>query len=152
MNKSCEQILFELTSMSDNIGIYPAAIIEKDKTTNRSEFQSGWNACVMNYGRKIDEIFNDDESWATSEKLFAASGGYFLYDDGWYVNLNDTWYYACADCEQINKNDYDIVADWFKKFGDAGVLYWVYTKRGNFPEIPKYKKLIELIKSYNENS
>ena len=80
-----------------------------------------------------------------AENLFFAAGGYiFLHDiEGeWSVFLNDTWAWACADCEDIPPEDYDEVAALFRHYGMAGVFWWVYQKRKTYPEFPDYKEMI----------
>lgn len=118
-----DEILFEINSMLD-MGIYPKAVQSQDKEQSYQErdgFKNGWNACVMECIPKIKEKLGLYESpWTEPEKLFiAADDGCFYYNDGWHIFLNDTWYWACSDCEEIPKDKYEEVADLFRAFGRA---------------------------------
>ncbi len=149
-----EKLVQELLAVSSDMGIYPAAVKglgdERDYE-QRDGYKNGWNACVMEYGQKISDVLRKaGEPWSEPERLFAASGEYYIFvreDDGWSVFLNDTWYYACADGEEIPPCEYEKVADLFRRFGEAGVLYWVYKRRGHLPQIPRYRRRIEAVDS-----
>ena len=45
------------------------------------------------------------------------------------LNLNDAFYWGSADAEHVDDSELQRVADLFWRFGHAGVLYWVVTKR-----------------------
>ena len=88
--------------------------------------------------------------WTENERLFAATGMFFYQskvdgwpEDVWAINLNDVWYYASGDAERVDPVDYHDVADLLRSWGDSGLLYWVYKKRGHLPMIPKQKKRVE---------
>jgi len=55
--------------------------------------------------------------------------------DGWSVavNCNDTFYYACADAEQIAPGEVDKLKEVFDKFSWSGVTAWCAVKRGTEP-------------------
>jgi hypothetical protein len=147
-----DKLLLELKSISDNIGIYPAAVESQDKEKSYKErdgFKNGWNACVDECIAKVDAaVENASTELSSAEKLFLADNEYtFWYsqESGWYVALNDTWYYACSDGEDIPKDKYNEVAKWYRKYGNAGALYWVYLQRGFLPTIPSSRREVEAI-------
>jgi len=148
-----EKLIQELEAVSSDMGIYPQAMKgfgdERDYE-QRDGYKNGWNACVMEYGQKISEVLRKaGEPWSEPERLFAASGEYYIFvreDDGWSVFLNDTWYYACADLEPIPPCDYEKVADLFRRFGEAGVHYWVSVQRGYDPQIPRYERRVKAVR------
>lgn len=150
-----DKLLLELKSIDENMGIYPAAVESYNQEKSYKErdgFKNGWNACVFSYGSKLNNaIESASEGLSSSEKLFFYdySGEYdtFMYDQegGWSVFLNDTWEYACADGEEIQKDQYNEVAKWYRNFGHAGVLYWVYLQRKYLPEITETRVLVETI-------
>ena len=45
------------------------------------------------------------------------------------INLNDTFFWASADCEVIGLDELEEVARLFFKYGWSGILYWVVKKR-----------------------
>lgn len=161
--KSIDQKLFELLAATD-MGMYPAAVQgcndERDYK-QRDGFKNGWNACVMELGSKIRGALHDERRpWTEIDKLFAAAGEY-IFDQGedkqWFVFLNDTWYWACSDCEEISAEEQNEVAGLFREYGRAGVIYWVTKKRGHASEFSPEKEmaiavgeLIELAKKLRE--
>ena len=155
-----EQLISELKSIPSGIGMYPAAVVAQDGTEydKRNEFQNGWNSAVMEYGNKIDDaIFRADKEVDKDEMLFMADEYTFRkHEDGsWYVSLSDTWYYASADGENIAPEEKKTVAQWYRKFGRAGALYWVFTKRGHMPQIPmvaRMVQMVEMVQSWNAGS
>ncbi len=147
-----EKLLHELEAVSGDMGIYPRAVhglgAERDYE-QRDGYKNGWNACVIEYGAAIRAVVHQaGQPWTEPERLFAAVGKYLFWHEkeGWEVFLNDTWHYACADCEPIPAEQYETVAGWFKRFGEAGVLYWVALQRGYDPEIPRYQNLVEMVR------
>lgn len=47
------------------------------------------------------------------------------------LNLNDTFYWACADCEYVEDNELPRVAELFWRYGWSGILYWVNVEKRN---------------------
>lgn len=56
-------------------------------------------------------------------------------NNGWKItiNCNDTFYYACADCEDISPGEAKKVRAFAEKFGLSGVVAYAAFKRGNPP-------------------
>jgi hypothetical protein len=153
-----DKLLVNLRSIPDNMGVYPAAVKGRSAETSyeqRDGFKNGWNACIMEYGAKLDyAIDNACTELSSAERLFLADGDYynFYYDqeDGWSIFLNDTWYFASADGERIPKEKYEEVASWYRKYGGAGVLYWVYLQRGHMPSILSSRRQVEMVMSIED--
>lgn len=59
--------------------------------------------------------------------------------DGWFhaaVNVNDTFYYASADAEDLAPGKAAIVRDYYERYGWGGVVAWAAIKRGQEPLPP----------------
>jgi len=147
--KTIDQILLELRSISDNMGVYPASMRgfgEETDYEQRDGYKNGWNACYSDFFERVDKILDSaGKEWDSNSRLFAADEEYsFRWANGqWHVILNDTWYYACADGEEISKEQEEEVAGYYRQFGCAGVLYWVHLQRKSLPEIPRYRTMVQ---------
>ena len=148
-----DQLITKLRALGMNLGIFPAAVkcsAAEGGYEKRTDYHEGWNACAMRVMREFDKAVDDatDSYWGDPERLFSASGDYytFFHQDGkWHVFLNDTWYYASGDAEEIPTEKFGEVAELFRKFGTAGALYWVYRQRGHLPDIPWAKRRVESV-------
>jgi len=149
------QLLREIANVSSDFGIYPQAVKgyndERDYE-QRDGFKNGWNKCVMEYRGKVDEVVDAyDSPWSKPVQLFAAADGWFENMGGkWCVFLSDTWYYACADAEEIPPEEYERVADLFCRYGFDGAMYWAFLKRGHLPEIKANAAAVEAVKAREE--
>lgn len=146
----CNRLHHELDNLTSGLGIYPKGFYKDGIYTERTEYQNGWNDGVCEVARGVDEaVERTEEPDTEAEKLFRAMPNYFFYFKGkWSVNLNDTWYYACADVEGIEPEEYDRLARYIIDYGYGGVLYWVYLKRKHMPDIPyterRLRKIIDI--------
>ena len=64
------------------------------------------------------------------------AGVAFDYDEdmpGFWLNVNDTFAYACADAEEVEPGSLPEVYDLWKHFGWEGVILWVWKKRKEDP-------------------
>jgi hypothetical protein len=150
-----ESLVSELKAIS--LGLYPAAVSwyndERDYT-QRDGFKDGWNAAIMEHARQFSAaVDRADFALDHDEQLFRSDDAtlWKSSDGTWEVFLNDTWYYACGDAQPIEEAEKRIVADWYRRFGQAGVYYWVSLKRGHNSEIPKIAKVITAIKNLVES-
>jgi hypothetical protein len=68
------------------------------------------------------------------------------------INLNDAFYWACADGEYVDDNELPRLAGLFWRYGYAGVSYWVLVEKrgGEIPEFLDVKRQVEFVK--NEES
>lgn len=139
----------------NNTRIYPLAVVQNGVETKRTEYQDGWNACMMEMTGNFNKIYYDEDiPYDSYGNFFLTIGSnFFDYDDedgkkNWYIFLNDTWYYACADAEEIPEEDYKLVIELFKYFGELGLLFYVYKKRGHYPSIPEYKDRVILLEEF----
>jgi len=130
-------------------GIYPQSRTDDNgKTTKRTEWEVGWNAAILHISKEIFKQF-DIMSKGIDEDLALL----LLADVGWFrgkdlmLNMNDTFHYACADCEIVESFEFKEVARLFKTYGGRGIDYWVAQKRGYNPEIPKYKQGVEEVRA-----
>lgn len=146
-----ERLIDEIRAIDP--GIYPASVVKDGVTIPRDRYGDGWNACASDYGFKIiHAVERAANAFDYKERLFAASD-LFIYEPeryGWAINLGDTWYYASADLELVKPDDMDDVYRYLLKYGSAGLLYWVYLRRGHLPEIPERRLEVEAIKALIE--
>ena len=47
------------------------------------------------------------------------------------LNLNDAFYWACADAEEVPDDELQKLATLFWQYGQCGVYYWVLERRGD---------------------
>jgi hypothetical protein len=62
-----------------------------------------------------------------------AEVGWLRVDGKFDLNLSDTFYYACADCEEVPVEQLGEVARLFKLYGFWGAVYWAAKRRGHDP-------------------
>jgi hypothetical protein len=62
------------------------------------------------------------------------------------LNMNDTFWYACSDAEEVGEDEIKEVARLFSTYGWQGIDYWVANKRGYDPEIPRHKEEVEEVR------
>lgn len=69
---------------------------------------------------------------AMKDEMFADRAFFEPDNDGmpFSVNLNDTFGWACADCEEIPESAVPRVYTVWKKFGDLGAIAWAEERRG----------------------
>ena len=156
-NKMSESdILIAIQAVSDvieTIGIHPASVtknygIPEEETIPRVTWKDGWNACMMEMSEKVwDQL---EELRKGIDENFALLA---LIDAGWYegdkfvLNINDTFHYACADAETVDKEQAKEIVRLFKKHGFKGIDYWVATQRGYDPKVPHYKERVETVRA-----
>ena len=131
-------------------GIYPAA----NNGVPRSEKQNGWNDAVMDFDEKL-RLFEDafDKDWFKPLIYLAINDLIFLrYKNQEIVILllcSDTFTYACADCEEIEKENLIEVCEIYDKFGYDGLVAWVAIRRSEEPikerQTEEYKEAYEFL-------
>lgn len=138
--KAVSDVLMEM-------GIYPKAVIEGGVEKKRTEWQDGWNAAVMKLSGEIKTQLEKLEGGISDDlALLMITDVGWLEGDQFKLNMNDTFWFACADCEMVNKEDIPKVASLFRNFGYKGLTYWVAEKRGYDPEILSYKEEVEEVR------
>lgn len=120
----------------------------KSSTVERTTYQEGWNAAILNISKEIFKQFNIlskgvDEDLA----LLALTDAGWIDGDKFELNMNDTFHYG-SDSETVSKEEVKEVARLFRAHGGRGIDYWVAIRRGYDPEIPKYKKGVEEVRKY----
>lgn len=67
--------------------------------------------------------------------------------DEFLIILNDTWGWACADCEPIPEENLIEVAELFRRYGYCGLLYWAGKKQGvtrsEFEDINRFMDFVK---------
>lgn len=64
------------------------------------------------------------------------------------LNLNDAFYWACADAETIPVESLKEVADLFRQYGEGGIFYWVLRRRGEEKvEFLDVNRMVEFVRN-----
>ena len=129
-------------ALSD-IGIYPQAITGGNNPyKERSDYQNGWNAAVMEMYEKASSFSDFVENIPENiREIFTE----LLIEDVIYLEkadeeiimcvlMNDIFAWACADQEDITLEDIPLIYQLNKEYGYAGVIAWVSKKRGYEPQ------------------
>lgn len=63
------------------------------------------------------------------------------------INLNDAFYWACADAEYVEDSELPRLAELFWYYGNAGVNYWVLVEKrgGEKPEFFDVQRQVEFV-------
>ena len=146
-------VMKAVTDVLATFGIYPQATIDgKGVRTERTEWQNGWNAALMELSKRIDEVEKQIEETGISDELallLIADVGW-LQDGKFVLNMNDT-FWGCADAEEANEEEVKEIAKLFATYGYKGITYWVAKKRGFDPEIPRYKSDVDEVRKSEVN-
>ena len=132
----------------EDVGIYPKAFTDKDGvTTERTDWQDGWNECSM----KITENDAKIEDWLDNapsriaELIENETLHVSVRDDGpkpW-VLCNDLFWWACADGEDFELSDLPDLEQALQNAPKHGDILWCCRKRGMRPQKPYYKYFTE---------
>lgn len=148
-----DNLVRKMEGVSSNMGIYPQAIKgmgEEKDYEQRDGYKNGWNAAVLNYGQSLSKAVFEamDEQTNQDTEMLLASGLLEVYQDGYYINVGDTFAWACADAESVSKEQIPEVARLFKDYGWCGVLYWVaiLQRKGETSEFYDINRFIEFVK------
>lgn len=137
---------FALEAVSDavELGIYPKSI----NGVPRTEWQDGYNkACIEMQDRLSAYLIkcqNPDDTWRMKVEMLAEEVAFWAFDnskegspkDLFSINLNDVFYWACADSEEVSDAELPLVYEMWKKFPVWGVIGWACNKRGEKPQEP----------------
>ena len=144
LNKS---IAAEFISANLDVGVYPKAVIGEGGYEERTEFMNGFNDAVKKITRAVEDGLEKFRNANQDLALLVLSDIGFLDEDKFYINLGDTFYYACADAEEVKPEEYHAVAMLFKRYGWDGAVYWASKKRNENSEIPSIQASIERVES-----
>ncbi|MDO8659570.1 MAG: hypothetical protein Q7K54_03120 [Candidatus Parcubacteria bacterium] len=152
MNKKTYEELFALavegvlSDQADDVGIYPRAIVSPDGVEKqRTEYQSGWNDASIAILKQKTSLSRFYEELTDTQKkqlgeLLLLDAGVWLQGDKekicLYLNMNDTFAWACADAEEFTIEELPIIYDVFEKFGHSGIIAWASQKNGMEPIKP----------------
>jgi hypothetical protein len=152
-----KELLLAIRTVKDavnDIGIKMAGgVNEKGEYVKRGPHGDGWNDCLMEMHRKIyDRLKLLEEGQIDKNLLFLslADVGYFDEEYGFMLNMNDTFHYACSDCEEVSEEEAKEVVRLFCTHGYKGLEYWVAEKRGYDPEIPHYLERVKEVRAIEE--
>lgn len=125
----------------ETVGVYPKSVHGPGGYEERTPYHEGWNAATHDVTDKVMKALALVESADDDlTLLLVADLGWTRPDGSFVLNVNDTFYYATADCEEVPAGEVAAVARLFRRYGYHGVNYWVATRRGHNPQIPKYAR------------
>ncbi len=138
------ELINELNSAAHgSLGIYCQTIVNVDGSrTERTEWQNGWNAAVIADSkikvrlRDFAKAMSDDASIAMLELLKCGALNVVAENNNvvsMYLNMNDTFYYASADDEEVKASELEDIYELYKKYGHSGVTAWSSHKRNELP-------------------
>jgi len=120
------------------------------------EFRKGFNEALdeIQANRKLLmgwlEALSQDTQSMMEDLLIRDMLEFYIDDQGGlrtYINLNDTFGYACADAEGINIEEVPVFHKIFMKYGWDGAVAWASKKRNAMPIPPlitdKFKTALE---------
>ena len=140
-NELNKNLAAEFISAHFDLGVYPKG---KSGCEEKTEYMNGWNDAITAATDAVEEGLNKFRNSNDLSLLVLADVGFFNRGK-YYLDMNDTFYYACADCEEVGFDDLSEVARLFKTYGYGGLTYWVSKKRNENSEIPQVQKSIEEI-------
>jgi len=130
---------------AEDIDIFPASVQTGDKVVKRSEWQDGWNDCVMALSEKaikISDLLNklpDEITDYILRDVISAS-----VDEGvlsLWINCHDLFFWACADCEEFEPKDLLELNRAYQDSPENGAILWVCRIRKMRPQQLYYKYL-----------
>lgn len=126
-----------------SMGIYCQTIVNADGSRiERTPWQDGWNAAVIDLEKKRTRIRKflkilPDEVTNIIAELIESTQLEILCEAkeaiSMYLNVNDTFYYASADAEDVLISDIPKIYELWKKYDHHGITAWVALKRNMDP-------------------
>ncbi len=147
LNKS---VAAEFIAANLDLGMYPKShkhfpIVYEERT----EYMNGWNDAIKAMTEAVSKGLDKFRKDSDLALLVLADVGFFNGDE-YLLNMNDTFHYARADCEEVGSEDLGEVARLFKTYGYGGLTYWVSKKRNEKSQIPQVQNSIEEISLLEE--
>ncbi len=150
--------LLALKTVLNTQGVYPAATVRDGARTERTEWQEGWNAAHLklckdwNKATMYLKSLPEDIRPVVESLLLENALGMYIQSDviTFYVNMNDTFCFACADDEEVEIDELLTVHYAWNKFGHDGLTAWASKKREELPleqlQTDKYFEAVEFLK------
>ena len=142
------RLAFEaLKDIPSTTGTYPMATINKTGVRKeRTPWQDGWNACLMDYSKRLRKIVDRCYGKHTNNLLFLYyTGAGWIMKDKFCLCMNDTFAWGCADGEDVPFSKLQEVVDLYHRYGDSGLTYWVAEQRGYDPH-PEMKYHLDAVR------
>jgi hypothetical protein len=72
-------------------------------------------------------------------------------DGGLAINLNDAFFWACADFEAVTKDEIAEVARIYRRYGQCGLYYWACKKTNGWKvEFKDTQRMIDFVRREEE--
>ena len=148
-----------LEAALDCVGIYPQSFFELDGSVKlRNEWENGWNAAIISLTHNWSQLC----IWFNTLSLIQKETISFLLSKDalklsirdeeiclWLL-MNDTFYYASADGEDVSLEELPVVLEIYNKYNENGLTAWVAHKRNEPPLDPLITKTYLEAKEYLE--
>lgn len=144
------ELLLLKTAMED-MGLYPASIVEEDKIKKRTEWQDGWNAHRTELLEKhiALEKWYSELPWEVLEHLEPLLINEDIYLSSWskenefkvFILCNDIFAWGCSDTEEVEFDELPIIAQFVREDKFWGVIKYVCHKRREKPQKPVIKNM-----------
>lgn len=130
-------------------GAFGLPMTDKDVKNyhDKPEFKEGWSQCELAHIQRYISLEN--EKWQSDRNiLFLLLTGecWLNQENRLLLNMNDTFAYACADCEEVPEGKVEEIISLYKRHGNNGLIYWVAKQRGEDPGVPEYRKEVQRIR------
>lgn len=150
MSESYELLGLAANCAMESIGWYP----QSNNGVSRTEFQSGVNegqSRLQDMIFKLQNVFEKELAEPEVRKKMidlVSEGLVWVMIRGtnedpttvFTLNMNDTFAYACSDCEDFEMSDLDLIHDLYKRYSFHGVIAWAANKRDDSPIKPRATK------------
>lgn len=138
---------FLLEAVFDTQGIYPKSAQEGEKITYRTEWQEGWNEAQSNLVHDWSNAETIVSQWTKAQQNMIEE---MLMDDAIHIYvrkdklnlmlcMNDTFAYACSDCEMVPLECLEEVYDLWRAYDYDGSIAWASKNRDQLPIKPLQK-------------
>lgn len=125
-----------MADIPGNLGAYPRAVVDSNgKRHERTRWREGWNACSMKCSERMVKLLKRNFREHARELLFLyAVGAGWMRGGKFFLNMNDTFAWGCADAEEVPSDKLKEVVDLYRRYGCSGLIYWVAKRRGMDPD------------------
>ena len=137
-----------LNAAQDSMGMYPESTISEGVAVPRTDWQDGWNACMLEIAERRDKFWTFHEQLPPEKKqkieamliaeavfLTPKEGG----DVGVYFLTSDLFAWGYADCEEVTDDLLGPLYDAFAKNGHKGMLACLCKREKKRPQWPVEK-------------
>lgn len=121
--------LVALIENDEGAGVYPCGhLTDKQRKSLKGSdgYKCGWNDAHIEQSMRVGKLISQASAGLSDDMtMLLASGRAMIGEDGnLSLNMNDIWGWALAWFPEVAADQLSAVADLFKRYGDAGLMYW----------------------------